>query len=323
MDHELTGRHDPIADVYASHRDHVLRVCVAILRDPDDAEDAAQEVFGKLLRRPPDGVRDMRRWLGEVARNHCLDRLRQDERRPVLPLGDAHAVSTGHDGTPESIAVTRGHLATVLSGLEPRQRSALVRSAVLDQPIERIAAELGISYGAAGQLLWRARHQALRIARAMGAILAGLGGRQLANAVRGHALRPRRSLARVGEAVSLERISMGLPAVFVVALLMAPASQPSTPQRSAPQRPPAAVVEGGVSTSEMAARIAVVANAGAVQRSVRAPSSAPATPKVATPPGTKRIIRPSAPPSVRSDFSFPELAEVPALPLLSVQLPHL
>jgi RNA polymerase sigma factor (sigma-70 family) len=309
-----------VARAYACHHAYVLRTCAAILHNDHDAEDAAQEVFGRLLRQPAGQVRDERRWLGEVARNHCLDRLRKSGRRPTLPLGDAH--STPEEKAPEAVAVTRRHLATVLDKLDRRQRSALVRSAVLDQPLERIAADMGISYGAAGQLLWRARLQAVRIAEALTGVLAGLGGRRLLEAMRAHQRpHPRRTVALLRRAMEPEQLALGLTAIVVVALMGSSGTAPSESHAPAPgigiAPPPRADV------SRAGATIATTPPAPqrmAVSAPRRAVAPTTATPSVAPPPtGGKLQVHTNAPATIQSG----SLAVTLSLPSLTLPPPPL
>jgi RNA polymerase sigma-70 factor, ECF subfamily len=82
----------------ALYRDAMIRFCRGHLGAMDDAEDAAQEVFCKVIqaRQVPD---DFRVWLYRVARNHCLNLLRARGRRrdrARLPSGsDLAAAGTG------------------------------------------------------------------------------------------------------------------------------------------------------------------------------------------------------------------------------------
>ena len=69
------------------YREPIVRFCWGYLGSREEAEDAAQEVFCKLLAAPrvPEVFRP---WLYKVARNHCLNLLRGNARRKdnhVLP----------------------------------------------------------------------------------------------------------------------------------------------------------------------------------------------------------------------------------------------
>ena len=71
-----------LSALYAAHYSHVLRVCRRFLWRPEDAEDAAAEVFLKLHKAlgnhdPPLAFRP---WLSQVARRHCIDKLRKKKR---------------------------------------------------------------------------------------------------------------------------------------------------------------------------------------------------------------------------------------------------
>lgn len=80
------------------YRDPMLRFCSTYLGSMDEAEDAVQEVFVKVLRSPeiPDNFRT---WIYKIARNFCIDTLRKRARRKdgqSLPL-ESHleALATG------------------------------------------------------------------------------------------------------------------------------------------------------------------------------------------------------------------------------------
>ena len=69
------------------YRQAMIRFCWGYLENVEEAEDATQEVFWKVLQadQVPDGFRA---WLYKVARNHCLNALRHRGRRhdrQVLP----------------------------------------------------------------------------------------------------------------------------------------------------------------------------------------------------------------------------------------------
>jgi len=179
------GQWNAVEGLYADYGALVFRACRAILHSHDDAEEASQEVFAKLLASGcPADVRDRRRWLLEVTRNHCIDRLRAASRRPSVGGVDVEVHAA--QGDAEEQATARAHLRWLLSRLTSGQREVVVRHAVLDEPLDTVASQLGLSYGAAAQLLYRAR---LVLARTAGAgnavvILLTRPGRRLRNAWR-------------------------------------------------------------------------------------------------------------------------------------------
>ena len=71
-----------LSTIYAAHYRHVLRVCRRFFRRPEDAEDAAAEVFLKLHRvlETRDEAVPFRPWVSQVAGRHCIDKLRRGKR---------------------------------------------------------------------------------------------------------------------------------------------------------------------------------------------------------------------------------------------------
>ena len=68
-----------MSTIYTSHYQYVLRVWGRFFRQPEDAEDAAAEVFLKLYRvlHQKDETLPLRPWVSQVAGRHCIDKLRQ------------------------------------------------------------------------------------------------------------------------------------------------------------------------------------------------------------------------------------------------------
>jgi RNA polymerase sigma-70 factor (ECF subfamily) len=68
-------------NLHDSYR-HVLRVCRRFFWQPEDAEDAAAEVFLKLHRvlETRDEALPLRPWVSKVTGRHCIDKLRQRKR---------------------------------------------------------------------------------------------------------------------------------------------------------------------------------------------------------------------------------------------------
>lgn len=71
-----------LSSIYNTHYCHVLQVCRRFFRRPEDAEDAAAEVFLKLhtVLRKKDEEHPFRPWVSQVAGRHCIDKLRRRKR---------------------------------------------------------------------------------------------------------------------------------------------------------------------------------------------------------------------------------------------------
>ena len=94
--------------VYAGQFRLVWNVCLTMLRDPADTEDAVQETFLRLLREdaPPDGGEHLKAWLIVTARNVCRDELRRFRRRE-LSLDEARDVPASAPEIDETLAAVR------------------------------------------------------------------------------------------------------------------------------------------------------------------------------------------------------------------------
>jgi RNA polymerase sigma-70 factor (ECF subfamily) len=71
-----------LSSIYNAHYSHVLQVCRRFFRRPEDAEDAAAEVFLKLhtVLGKKDENHPFRPWVCQVAGRHCIDKLRRRKR---------------------------------------------------------------------------------------------------------------------------------------------------------------------------------------------------------------------------------------------------
>jgi RNA polymerase sigma factor (sigma-70 family) len=160
-----------LADLYRANASAVYFVCKFLLRRPEDAADATQEVFLKAVEslRGRSTAGHARSWLLTAAQDHCLDVLR---RHPQVdgPVPDPGADSGGV-ADPEAAVVERAHVNAVLGELRARERQALLMWAVERRPLAEIARELGLSYTAVQQLLFRARRHAASVAARVAAVL--------------------------------------------------------------------------------------------------------------------------------------------------------
>ena len=215
-------------ELYQTNHAAVFKVCSSILRNPDDAADATQQVFLIALESMDPSAKSgaARGWLLTVARNHCLDILRRRKR-----LGKA-LVTLGPDAGPgidlENAVSDRDFVDVIFRQLSKRERQALWHSAVESRPLVDIAARLQLSYMAAAQVLHRARQRAIRAA---GRVVVVFG-----------IFRPGRKRPGAGSLSAAH----GLAAVAVVPLIIvsmtasSPEGQPSTvapaatPLRAAP-----------------------------------------------------------------------------------------
>lgn len=99
---------EAFTNLYASQFRFVWNLCLTLLQNPADTEDAVQETFLRLLRQKDtaDSLENVRAWLVVTARNVCRDELRRSRRRE-LPLEEADAAATVPPEIDETLAAVR------------------------------------------------------------------------------------------------------------------------------------------------------------------------------------------------------------------------
>lgn len=105
-----------LSSIYEAHHSQVLRVCRRFFRRPEDAEDAAAEVFLKLhtVLEKKDEAHPFRPWVCQVAGRHCIDTLRRRKR-------EREAIVEGSDLTIFADRSTPSPLSQVLLKESDRQ----------------------------------------------------------------------------------------------------------------------------------------------------------------------------------------------------------
>ena len=99
---------EAFTNLYAAHFRLVWNVCLTLLRNPADTEDAVQETFLRLLREkaPLESAEHLRAWLIVTARNVCRDELRRSRRRE-LSLDEARDLPAAAPEIDETLAAVR------------------------------------------------------------------------------------------------------------------------------------------------------------------------------------------------------------------------
>ena len=150
------GDQSAFEDIYRRYHQDLYRFCLAMVGNPQDAQDTLQNTMVKVLRGLPGEKRTIRLkpWLFRIARNESIETLRK--RRDNSELEPEQAAVTGVTETAE----TRERLRTLLADLEQlpeRQRSALVLRELSGLDFEQIGATFGTSAAVARQTLYEAR----------------------------------------------------------------------------------------------------------------------------------------------------------------------
>lgn len=82
-----------IEDVVMKYSDMLYRICVVMLGNEADAQDAVQDTFCRYLERMPDfaGEEHEKAWLIKVAQNRCRDMRRFQLRHPKIDIEEITA----------------------------------------------------------------------------------------------------------------------------------------------------------------------------------------------------------------------------------------
>lgn len=130
------GRHSALAEVYRCTSAKLFGICLRILKDRSEAEDALQDVYLNVWRKA--GSYDPARaspisWLAALARNRAIDHARSSGRRREDPAELAEAIADDGDTAPDLIDrfEQSQRLHGCLDRLDEHQRQA-IRAAFLE-----------------------------------------------------------------------------------------------------------------------------------------------------------------------------------------------
>jgi len=155
------GDERAFAAIFRRYHQSLYRFCLAIVGNPEDAQDALQNTMIKVLRALPGEERkiELKPWLYRIAHNESIDLLRR--RRETAQL-DVEEVAPGY-GLSENVE-TRERLRGLLADLRElpdRQREVLVMRELSGLDFDEIGVALGTNGAVARQTLYEAR-QSLR-----------------------------------------------------------------------------------------------------------------------------------------------------------------
>lgn len=154
------GDERALAALCERHEPRVRRLAAHLIRDPEDARDAAQESLAKLCVRLRQfrGESQFSTWLHRLVANTCKDVLERQRTRACDPLEEDRRVAV--DGDPArsaALAETRAELGACLAQISPAQAKVVVLKDALDWTFEEIAAVEGMPVGTAKSHAHRGR----------------------------------------------------------------------------------------------------------------------------------------------------------------------
>jgi RNA polymerase sigma-70 factor, ECF subfamily len=146
------GDRDALDALCARHAPRVERLARHLLRDPEDARDAAQEALAKLCVRLRQfrGESQFSTWLHRLVVNTCRDVAERQRTRTHEPLPDELGADLEHDPSRGvRISELRRELCDSLAGISPEQAQVIVLKDALGYTFEEIAAAADMPVGTA------------------------------------------------------------------------------------------------------------------------------------------------------------------------------
>jgi RNA polymerase sigma-70 factor (ECF subfamily) len=142
------GDTQAFAQLYEAYKNLVYRTAFLLLDDPEEAEDALQEIFLQLYRTlgrydPARGA--FSTWLYRITVNHCLNRRRS--RRSQLHLGIDQLEAIASPGNLDKQASDNQQLQQAMDRLSEKLRVVVVLRYFLELSYAEIAQALEIPLG--------------------------------------------------------------------------------------------------------------------------------------------------------------------------------
>ncbi len=84
LQYKDTSNMDTLGDLYGRYMDLLYGVCLKYFKEPDEAQDAVIHIFEELVTKVKKyEIDNFKGWLYQLAKNHCLMKLRSRKSQPV------------------------------------------------------------------------------------------------------------------------------------------------------------------------------------------------------------------------------------------------
>ncbi|MDP6443618.1 MAG: RNA polymerase sigma factor [Pirellulaceae bacterium] len=158
----IAGDQDAMQDLVARYRGRIYGLCYRMLGQQQDAEDATQETFVRVLKslHQWDPNRDFEPWLLAIAGNRCRTAISNRQRRPTHQAIGEPLV----DRTPDLLAANQlaEEVQLGLEQLRPEYREAFVLFHEHELSYAEIATSLECPLGTVKTWVHRARKELIR-----------------------------------------------------------------------------------------------------------------------------------------------------------------
>jgi RNA polymerase sigma-70 factor (ECF subfamily) len=150
------------------YRERILAICLRMLKNRTEAEEAAQDTFVKIYLHVSDfdPARPFSGWAARIAMNECRDRLRKRSRFKKMFREITDKDTDSRQGTPSDEIAVRETVRNVEKAIEQlpgKLREVLILKAYADYSYEEIAGILNIRIGTVMSRLHRSREKLTEI----------------------------------------------------------------------------------------------------------------------------------------------------------------
>ena len=156
-------------ETYNQHKDMVFNLCLNYLQNPQDAEEATQDVFVKVHEKQS-GFQEqssLKTWIYRITANHCLDMLKARKRQKRFGFikslfggedsADFEVPDFNHPGVQLEDKEALEALYRRIDGLPDNQKTAILLKYLDDLPQKEIAEIMQLSVKAVESLLMRGK----------------------------------------------------------------------------------------------------------------------------------------------------------------------
>ncbi len=154
------GRERAFTQLLPRYEHKVYRLCCALLRDPTQAQDAAQESLVRVWKALPsyDGRASLGSWIYAITRNRCLTAI--ERRRAQAAFSDSEVDLDAQPAPPDDTHEPEersARLRELIELLPERYRRTLVLFYFEERSVSEVARQLGLPEGTVKTNLFRAR----------------------------------------------------------------------------------------------------------------------------------------------------------------------